>query len=85
MRSPTAARISRTVQRRFQFFVGDVEAVVGFRRRVERPDLHRRDPLVEQFLRQFAGAMQEAVEVVVDALPLGEPQLPVLCPAFSRI
>ena len=59
------------VERRFEFGVGDVDAVVGLGGKVERPDLHGRNPLGEKILRQLVGAMQEAVEIVVLALVRG--------------
>src|SRR6185503_21338040 len=47
---------------------GDVLAVARLRERIERPDLHARDSLLEQRLREVVGAMQERVEVLIGPL-----------------
>ena len=47
--SPTASRIlSERLQRRGQVGAGDVVAAGGLRRRIERPDLHAGDALLQQ-------------------------------------
>ena len=62
-----AADFLERFERRLQICRGDVDAVVLFRREIERPDLHGRDALREKIGRQFVGAVQEGVEVVVVA------------------
>ena len=65
------ADLVERLERRFQVGGGDVLAARLLGCVVERPDLHRRDAVGEQLLGQFAGAQQEAVEVVI-LLPGGE-------------
>ncbi len=47
---------------------GNILAVGFLGRRVERPDLHRRDPLRQKVGGELAGAVEERVEVVVAVL-----------------
>ena len=63
------------LQRPLQFLGRDVEAAGAFRGRVEGPDLHARDALVEQGQRQFIRAVQEAVQVLIRSL--GLPHMPI--------
>ena len=59
--SPTALRIfSKGTSARFEVRGGDVDAVGLFRGVIERPDLHGRDPFLEQLMRQFVGAVRES-------------------------
>ena len=54
--------------------------------RIERPDLHAGDALLEQRLRQLVGAMQEGVEVLVGPCDLpSSPQFLVFCPPAARM
>src|SRR6185295_7712931 len=47
-----------------------VLSIRGLGMRIERPDLHAGDALLEQRLRQLVGAMQEGLEVLVGPLRL---------------
>ena len=46
---------------------GDRAPLDRLGREIERPDLHRRDALLEQGLRQFVGPVQKGVQILVGA------------------
>ncbi|MNV52401.1 hypothetical protein D3C71_1444900 [compost metagenome] len=52
-------------ERRLQIGRRDILTLGLFRRLVEWPDLHRRDAFGKQRFRQFVGAVQEAVQVII--------------------
>ena len=66
--SPTAlADLAERLQRPVEVGAGDVVAARGLGRRVERPDLHAGDALLQQRERHLVGAVQEAFQVLVGA------------------
>ena len=58
-------------QRRFEIFGGDVGPVGPFRGMIKRPYLHGRDPFAQELSRQFVGAIEKAVEIVIRAVAGG--------------
>ena len=85
MRLPTAARILRNGSSAFCRSGPEMYwPVARFGERIERPDLHAGDALLEQRLRELVGAVQEGVEVLVRALRFSV-EAPVLrCSARRR-
>ncbi len=66
MASPDgAADLLERLDRLLHLRGGDEGTFVLLRRRVERPDLHRRDAAFEQAFGQFVGARHEAFEILV--------------------
>ena len=63
-----AANLAERLQRPVEVARGDVVAVGFHRRMVERPDLHPRDALLQQAVRQLVGTVEEGVKVFVRAL-----------------
>jgi hypothetical protein len=59
--------LAERLHRGLELAGGDVEAAPALGREVEGPDLHRRNALLEQRVRELVGAVQEGVEVLVRA------------------
>ena len=65
--SNRSANPAERLQRPIEIPGGDVVAVGFHRRVVERPDLHSRDALLQQAVRQLVGPVEEGVEVLPGA------------------
>ncbi len=80
------ADLAERLERLLELGRADVVAARALGGEVERPDLHARDALLEQALRELVGAVEEGVEVLVgpSSRACGRPQLSVSWPTLLR-